>query len=254
VIVALNGLVQREGTDFTWTDQTLSLLSPMGALTGDVVDVHYLYDPDDPIVVPVSVDGIEDTFERADGVASVPHRSDGGLWETAADVGDSTDRWTIDDGKVVKLTDGFYVSGILQWLKADYGDLDEFTIELGIYSPNPYGHQWINFGGYADHNDDSGGCEIYLGQYEAYFTIQAPKGTTIYNTLFTVHGWETVDTTVIHPMTVTYSRITGHLTVDFEGEIVYDDDTGWIAPGTFLGVGCDKTGNGFAYIRVTAGI
>lgn len=256
VTVYLNGIAQLEGTDWSRVDQDVTVDATMGAVSGDILEARYCYARTDPLPSTVyeAAGGLADTFDRADGTADVALRSDGGLWDLSSDIGD-VDRWEIDGDKLIKLTDGYVTSGYYHWVKADYGDLDEFTIEVGIYSPNPFGHQWINLGSGPDNDDDATGIEIYLGQYEQYTTIQAPRdGTYVYNTSFTIHNWEVGDTTTVHPMTITYSRLTGHLMVDFEGEVVYDDDTGYITPGTFLGLGCDKTGNGFAYVTLTAGI
>ena len=59
--VYLNGLEQDEGTDWTRSATTLSVLSAMGALSSDVLEVRYLYRPGGPaggsILVPWEATG-----------------------------------------------------------------------------------------------------------------------------------------------------------------------------------------------------
>lgn len=77
--VYLNGVFQDEGTVWTRDGVTLSLLSGMGAVAGDLVEVRYAYDIGAPIS-PATAGVISDDFDRADSATTLNPASDGGTW------------------------------------------------------------------------------------------------------------------------------------------------------------------------------
>lgn len=72
VHVYLNGLEQLLGTDWTITDQTVSVLTAMGAVSGDKIDCLYAYasalpavpDDDSTVDAPVPLDTITDSADH----------------------------------------------------------------------------------------------------------------------------------------------------------------------------------------------
>lgn len=195
---------------------------------------------------------IRDSFNRSDGTSDLPFRDEGGTWQLSKDTGD-TDRWTISNGKVLRTNGGFYVingSGQewLTWIKGEYGDISQIVIKVGLYSPWPFSGLWVSWG-CSEPNMADDGFSVHLKQYEQFTQVYGPGGVTLYNTSFTIHNWETADTSTVHPLTITYDRATTYVKVDFEGQIIYEANTGLTASGSWLGLGAD-TPNGFDYISV----
>lgn len=255
VHVYLNGVGLDETVDYDLDAEALTVHSAAGVLTGDVLWARYAYEADSPVSVVESVDGLHDTFDRADTTdqAEVAARSDGGSWllssavEPVADV----DRWKIENNKLIKVTDGFYSTDSgnewLHWAKGDYGDIDEITVAAGIYAPLSTGAGTLEVSiGNAGGNLGGGGINISVKPFEQFTVIEGPSGT-LYNTSFTIPAWGGDET--IYPLVITYNKITGHLVVTFNGTEFYNDAAD-IVTGTWIGVLSDRTDNGFAYITV----
>jgi hypothetical protein len=123
LFVYLNGMYQDEGTDYVVTGSTVSVLSAMGATTGDVLEVRYAIGG---IAVAPGTLGIFDDFDRADGPTDVPDRADGGLWTV---VGSD---WELADGRLIRTSGGVGSPISSYWVYADYG----YTATVSVQSIN----------------------------------------------------------------------------------------------------------------------
>jgi len=76
--VYLNGVEQLEGTDYSRSGTTLSVLAAMGALGGDVLEVRYLYAAG--VSTTQNAGPFADTFNRTDSLTTINPASDGNNW------------------------------------------------------------------------------------------------------------------------------------------------------------------------------
>lgn len=158
--VYLNGIEQDEGTDWSRMNQTLSLLTSMAALTGDVVEVRYAYASDAP------TPAVSTSLAYA-GVLLDPELS----WDVTrpATVGTrDAGVWTYQDVEpaagslpYVDIHDAYSTEATITVVAPDGGDDTHYILELeaafsdGVNGTEPSGVT-------LQVNSHSGGAALYL--------------------------------------------------------------------------------------------
>lgn len=225
--VYLNGVYQREGTDYTLTDETLDVLTAMAALTGDVLDVRYAYAADSPVSVAESHDSIEDTFDRADGTALVADRSDGGVWTIGVDV-----PWSINSNRLVRASGSGLGPLDTNWIADEHGAVETITIAFDVSMTALGGGRARVF--YGKFLDGTGGYQIECYEGGSSLILRVDGGTTI-----ATYG--TASYTTAKRISVTHNLLTGAYSLSYDGTVVASG-TGALAgtTGTWIGFFLDR--------------